>query len=460
MTLRTALWRVFPLLLVLTGIPAQGEGPLYVGGPPDVPGTTVTGTPVPGQPFHWTINPVTYWTDLGNLGTQTNSQANNIVAQAFQAWQNVPTASITFSRAGSLGGDVNATAPQTDPTYALNVQNALYDCTTLPGPPAGGVAQPRTIIYDADGSIVDLLLGPGNSDTTLGFADALCFSGGGTPSGNAFNRGYAVLNGKPLLDGSGTIADLTAVMTHEFGHMIGLDHSQINLNCLTSSCGSVSSDLQGLPTMFPILVDSNAMSTPAVDDIAGLSALYPETVNAPPNQVPFSTLGGIQGHVYFSDGVTPALGFNVIARRVSYPRINASSNVSGDYFTGDNGNPFVQIPGVSPSPFGSRDPNLIGVYFIPGLPPGDYTVEVEGINNWGTFAFVGGSGLNPVGYLGFEFNLLAPCSPLFLSSPTASCTSKSTISVSAGVTTSTGTDIILIGTTGTSPRYDAYEDGP
>jgi len=202
-------------------------------------------------------------------------------------------------------------------------------------------------------------------------------------------------------------------------------------------------------------------TTLAADDIAGVSALYPETANSPPNQVPFSTLGAIEGHVYFSDGVTPALGFNVIARRVGDPRITAVSNVSGFLFTGDAGNPLYQDPiAGTPSPFGSHELADMGKYSIPGLPPGDYTVEVEGIHNTGSDAFTGGSGLNPVGYLGFEFNLLADCSPLFLSSPTASCTSKSTIPVSAGVTTSTGTDIILIGTTGSLPKYDAYEDGP
>ena len=288
-------------------------------------------------------------------------------------------------------------------------------------------------------------------NSILGFADAVCLSGDGTD--NSFNRGYAVLNGKGITSANAS-TELKPVMIHEFGHMIGLDHSQINVNCLPFGfCGA---DLEGLPTMFPILVDGAAMSTPAVDDIAGVSELYPGTTFAP-------STGTITGTVYFSDGVTPALGFNVIARRTSDPRITAVSNVSGFLFAGDAGNPLYQDSFAgTPSPFGSHDQAFMGMYSIPGLPPGSYTVEVEGIHNSGLDAFTGGSGLNPVGYLGFEFNLLAPCSPLFLgnsgSLATCNTSSKRTISVTAGNVASA--NIILIGTTGESPRYDAYEDGP
>jgi hypothetical protein len=168
--------------------------------------------------------------------------------------------------------------------------------------------------------------------------------------------------------------------------------------------------------------------------------------------------------------MTPAQGFNVIARLVDNPatttvdesRVTAVSNVSGLLFTGDAGNPLVQDATVgTPSPFGSRDTALIGVYTIPGLTAGTYTLEVEGINNTGTNAFVGGSGLNPIGYLGFEFNLLADCSPLFLSNSQSltTCTStKRTITVTSGSTATA--DILLTGTTGSLPCYDVWENGP
>jgi hypothetical protein len=441
MTLRIALRRLLPVLLVLTGIPAQGEGPLYVGGPPPYN---------PGVPFRWNINPVTYWTDLGTLGSQTKTQADKLVSDAFGVWAGVPTATITFSKAGDLTVDIKGGIG----SNAAAAQEAINNCSTPLT--SASIVRDRTIIYDTDGSVIDTLLGSGQSDTTLGFADALCFSSDGT---NSFGRGFAVLNGKFTKNAS-DLAELKAVMIHEFGHMIGLDHSQVNVNCL-GLCGAA--DKAGLPTMFPILVDGTAMSSLATDDKAGISTLYPTTT---------TTTGTITGNLYFSDGMTPAQGFNVIARLVDNPvtttvdesRVTAVSNVSGFLFTGDAGNPLVQDPTLgTPSPFGSRDTSLIGVYRIPGLPSGTYTLEVEGINNTGTSAFVGGSGLNPVGYLGFEFNLLADCSPLFLSKTAslATCTAaeKRTIVVGTGET-KTGIDILLIGTTGSLPCYDAWEDGP
>ena len=45
-----------------------------------------------------TNNPIGYKTDLGGLGSFDNTQANQMVADAFALWQGVPTAAITYQR--------------------------------------------------------------------------------------------------------------------------------------------------------------------------------------------------------------------------------------------------------------------------------------------------------------------------------------------------------------------------
>lgn len=434
------------LVSLLAPATTNASGPLYIGGPNDIP----------GQGFHWIApnNPLTYYTDQGTLGSQSKAQADQLVANAFALWQGVSTQTLQFKKAGDL--TVNVTA-----LNIMSVLNAANDCSTLPNPPAGGIAQQRTIIYDTDGSALTAL--GDDPNTILGFADAFCFAHNATD--NYFQRGFSVLNGK-FTQTSSDLSDLQAVMTHEFGHMIGLDHSQINLDCLdnTQSCVNDGS-IAGVPIMFPVLID--AKTTPTADDVASISNLYPSTTYA-------STTGEIKGRVFFSDGLTPAQGFNVIARNLTNGRVVAVSNVSGDAFAGCVGIPITVVPAANQdcdpnnpaTASGSHDQSLIGVYDIRGLPPGTYTVEVEAINNSGQIPFTLGSGLNPMGFYGFEFPLprnpgaSAPCTPEYLvSNSTAACSSNSatTIAVSKGGVITSGTDVLLMGT---PPRYDAWEDGP
>ena len=180
----------------------------------------------------------------------------------------------------------------------------------------------------------------------------------------------------------------------------------------------------------------------AVDDAAWMSRLYPVPSPAPAGKTSFNAAyGTLSGTVFFSDGVTPAQGTNVIARSTTLPRRNAASAVSGYLFTGNPGqtvtcvdpsNPTPQTCSNLGDPFGSRDPALIGHFDIP-LPPGNYTIAVESIFS----GFGGGSSVGP----------LDPPIP----APGTFSTSVA-VSVTAGATTS-----FNITLQGTQPRFDAFE---
>lgn len=426
-------WVWFAAVLLLVGtpiVPVRAGGPLYVTGP---------STAQPGKPYLWAMNPIPYQTDLGGLGNQTNAQANSMVADSYGVWHGAGTADISFVSSGQLGYDINS-------GNILSFQNAIGNCSDATQPV-------NAVVYDLNGSIMTALGYDNNS--ILGFSGAICAD---DTAGN-FTRGWTVLNGR-FIDGqpdspshaSVSLEVFKTVLVHEFGHLIGLDHSQVNLNCYTDdSCSSA--EMAGLPIMFPVLLN-DVTNTLKTDDVAAISALYPASNFS-------STTGRIQGNVFFSDGITPAQGYNVIARLVSDPQTTAVSCVSGYLFTAGASNPFAPPAYDEEQFFGSQDPSLIGFYDIPGLPPGEYTVEVEAIYNSGDIPFVGASGVGPIGaFLNFQYKLPGICDPQYLNYPSSSgdsCSAKSTVSAVAGTVTNTNTEVIFLGT---PPRYDSWEDGP
>ncbi len=424
------------LLLILLAALGTSVLPLQAGGP-----QTVTGSAAPpagqGRAFRWVLDPIPYTTDKGGLGNQSNAQANDLVASAFQAWHDVGSALVHVQSTGTLSVDVTG----------VNIGvflNGVLDCTDASQPV-------NAIMYDLDGSILEAMGYDNNA--TLGFSGSVCKN----EVDGIYTRGMALLNGR-FIDGrpetpshsTVTLNEFKAVFIHEFGHLIGLDHSQINLNCLTNvSCPPA--DLAGLPIMFPILLPESG-GTLKADDIASVSRLYPAPSFA-------NSTGRIQGHVFFPDGITPAQGYNVIARKVGDPRTTALSCVSGFLFTAAAGNPNDPNRDLTESQFGSRDPSLIGFYDISGLPPGDYTIEVEAIYDSGLNAFTGGSSVGPIGDYGFNFKLPGTCNPQYLnypSSPNDSCSAFTTVSVGAGTVVNTNTDVIFLGAPFT--RFDAWED--
>ena len=289
--------------------------------------------------------------DRGSLGALTNAQADALVTSVLGVWGAVPesTANPTAA-AGELPVDVD----ETNASFYL-----------------GGPLGYTPVIYDVDGSIVDALFGAGASRQILGFASPLYWvevNPPNLPVDLPIPEGHVVLNGV-FLDGVDlgasnpelTQQEFEGVIIHEVGHLLGLDHTQINALDPTNV---------DQPTMFPQYRGGTDMGTLAPDDIAWIAYLYPSAQYA-------SSFGGIAGQVLEFDGAVNRgyQGINVIARRVGGGRIDAVSCVSGCLYHA----------GYGPA-------NLRGRFILPGVPAGSYTVEVEEVLD----IWTGGSSVGPL----------------------------------------------------------------
>jgi len=376
-----------------------------------------------GAPYVWsTAAAIPYRTDNGPLSASvTEAQAQARVLAMFNVWENVTTSNIDYNRAGFIS-DTGAFTDG-DVSTAVEFDAVEADC---------GTAAQSPIIYDVDATIfIDLGL---DETAIIGFAGP-CTISSGAPF--QIGSGHAVMNGL-FQDGQALpVADIPAAaydaaFIHEFGHFSGLDHSQINVNCL-GFCGA--DDLEGVPTMFPFLIDVS-QGVLSDDDEAWISRLYPQTAGGTTFA---NTHGTITGTVFFSDGLSHAQFVNVIARRVdagaNEDRRSAVSVSSGFRALVFRGNPINDPTGAGLESAAAGD---IGRFEIP-VPTGSYIVEVEAVDP----GFTGGSSIGGWPYdtrIGMPGTAPAPTAPIV---------------VAAGATVS-GVNVTLIGT---DPRYDQFE-GP
>jgi hypothetical protein len=348
---------------------------------------------VPGKPFTWdNSQAIQYRVDGGGLGKLSHTDAVQMVDAAFAAWSSVPTAALYFTNAGPIP----ATGAFTDGDVSTpeELDAVLGACKNSSAP-----THVNAIIFDKDGSLMSSL---GADDSVLGIEGTCLMRADGH-----YVSAFEIFNGGAY---SGKTTDLSpdemsAVMEHEFGHFLGLDHSQVNMACLTNmNCTSsqIQVEINDLPTMFPFIFSGQGgfQKSLSEDDQAWISYLYPVTTTSGGKTLFSSVYGVISGSVLFSDGASAVQGVNVSARKFvnGLPdHMNTYSAVSGFLFTGNPGQTVTgavsKLTGQPGSDLGSRDPQLRGQFDIPVRAGSSYMLNVAGINS----VFVGGSSIGPLG---------------------------------------------------------------
>lgn len=291
-----------------------------------------------GKVVRFQSDTVKYHLDRGPFGIFTNQQARDLANASFLVWEAVPTAVIAF----------NHTAADTLPVDVDGTNFLQY--TTLSSVKVDSI---NPIIFDSDGGITNALFGSGAADFVIGFAWTEDVDGDGY-----YDEGEAVMNGK-FAQGtqfSFTYDEWKSTFVHEFGHFIGLDHTQINGDCVDDPALT-----QYVPTMFPTsTVDDVPLGDLNPDDIAAVSLVYPHSSFD-------SATGAISGSVVRAGGAV-VRGANVVAISTGADSMMNRISTVTDYFVQNT-----------------------GAFTIAGLSPGSYYIRIEPIDPM----FTEGSGVGP-----------------------------------------------------------------
>ncbi len=289
-----------------------------------------------GVALRWVDDTLTWHADPGKLSDDIdNATAREWVEDALGSWKdaklenadrdNIATTLVNTDYAGVLSEDVDAT----------NYGEYISDD---PGPTA--------IIFDDTGDIIVALVGEENRETVVGLSQPLLTDS----TGLRLTKGFVILNG--LLQSNGVLSEnqddandlFRATTAHELGHLLNIDHTQVNLSVGEACVRNGSCPNEGtIPTMYPQLLTPRQMVLTRDDKIT-VSWIYPTTAFG----TNFCT---ITGEIFDEDG-DPIKGVNVIASRVgdgdTLRMADSRSFVSGALYSSCYGNSQYHLHGIVP----------------------------------------------------------------------------------------------------------------
>lgn len=323
------------------------------------------------RPMRWYRDDVSYFVDAGPLSAYVSHDAAVTIVDAAAAVWNVPSASLTIKRGGTLNEDVS------DANVYLGVKGPIWPDDVQP---ENYAAKNIAIIFDTDGSITDMLLGSGASAPVNCRNAAVTESVDQMDATGLLQHALLILNGRCTGPAPEQQLQMQYQLMRAFGRILGIGWSQTNDNVFTGSPAPTYSQQQNWPIMHPIDIICGVYTYQCLvnpfqlrpDDVAAVGIVYPITSNPPTGKVLTLQNGNaVSGTVLFPNGMGMS-GVNMVVHVdkpsiAQYDDFESVSAVSGYLVRSENGNP---VTGAVPAGQlnGGQIRALAGLYLLSGIP--------------------------------------------------------------------------------------------
>ncbi|MBI4410948.1 MAG: hypothetical protein HY541_00490 [Deltaproteobacteria bacterium] len=346
---------VLSLWSLVSGLPAMAGGPFLV----NAEGVAVV----------WdNSTAVAYHPESGSCGSFSNDDMLTKIGENLSFWSGIDDITLSFDPVTDAIGSV-------DGTNYSSLFTASSDC----GDEGTGVTP---VVFDDDGEITDDIFGNGNRFSVLGFAGPATFN----DDCSEILEGQAFFNcrcqtGSPSGSCPGGVVftedDLNFTIMHEFGHLLGLDHTQVNQSIAEGNCdSSVAGDCDAVPAMYPQSVDAEDQMTPSRDDQVAALTLYGGSTLASNFCTVSGTLNDANGDPLRCADIQAETGDSADTIAVVSGASSPQSDDNGDGDTQDSGECLSNC----------------GDFILRGLDPSkSYTITIKPIDS----QWRGGSGINP-----------------------------------------------------------------